>query len=203
MNFNRTEFWKDPDNSDQPQGIINICRPEFYLNLTGITGLIVDTLKKYVLFDDSIVELGCGTGRNLAGLKGAGFENLFGIDISEKAIQVGRDVFPLLENITIECSAVEDTIKKLSKCDCIFTQGFLQHLPPDIDWIHKTMTMKARKVIMIIENERPHGERSWARDYKKIFMDLGWIEVDSKINTNQRGHSPTTALRVFCKQEIL
>jgi len=145
----------------------------------------------------SYVEIGCGTGRNLAGLKAKGFKKLSGIKISEKAIQVGRAAFPLLEGIPIECEAIEDVISQLPKVDCIFTQGVLQHLSPDTDWVHKTMTKKARKVIMVIENEQPHGIRSWARDYSKIFTDLGWTEVESKTNTRQPGHAPTTALRVF------
>ena len=199
MEFDRKEFWRNPDESDQPEGIVRICRPEFYLNLNGITNLIVTTLTKYLSPQDSIVELGCGTGRNLSGLKAGGFKNLSGIEISEKAIQVGRSAFPLLEDVTIECAPVEDAIKNLVKTDCIFTQGLLQHLSPDTDWIHKAITKKARKIIMIIENEQPHGIRSWARDYKKIFTDLGWEEVECKTNTRQPGHAPTTALRVFSK----
>jgi SAM-dependent methyltransferase len=199
MTFNRHEFWKDPDASSATQDIKDICRPEYYLHLDGITNLIVNALRPILDDKDTIVELGCGTGRNLAGLKKAGFKNLSGVEINAHAIEIGRKAFAYLVGVPIICSPVEDAINDLPETDCIFTQGFLQHLSPDTDWVHKVMTEKARKYIMVIENEQPFGERSWARNYNKVFTNLGWQEVENKSNTRLPGHAPTSTLRLFKK----
>jgi SAM-dependent methyltransferase len=198
MTFDRHAFWRNPDASNQPEGIKGICKPQFYLDLHDITLLIVDTLKRHLDNKDSIMELGAGTGRNLAGLKFAGFTKVKGIEINPEAIELGRKSFEL-GDVEIMCDTVEDAIDKMSKFDCIFTQGLLQHLSPDTDWIHKKIAGKANKLIVTIENEQPVGVRSWARNYKDIFEGLGWHEVECKDNTGCKGHAPTTTVRVFKK----
>ena len=192
--FDRYAFWKNPGFSNEPQYIKDMCVPEFYLGLGEITDLVVETLSKYLGFEDSILELGCGTGRNLAGLKSAGFKNLSGIEINMDAIKLGVRSFDL-DGVKIKCSTVEEA--EFVRSDCIFTQGLLQHLPPESDLIHWVMSKKARKIIMVIENESPVGVRSWGRDYKDIFEGLGWKEVESLSNTGLYGHAPTTTMRVF------
>lgn len=195
--FNRYAFWKNPENSNQSQDIIRICKPEYYLDLHGITTLIVSTLKKYLNSEDSIYELGCGTGRNLVGLWEAGFKNVSGVEINKNAVILGKKTFPNLKNIDIKIGTVEDTIKNISQFDCIFTQGLLQHIPPEFDWIHKEIVEKAKKIIMVIENEKPQGIRSWQRNYNDIFTSFGLTELEAFSNTKLKGHSQNTFVRVF------
>jgi SAM-dependent methyltransferase len=197
VEFDRHSFWKNPEKSGQASSTIEICKPEYYLDLDGITNLIVTTLKKYLNFEDNIYELGCGTGRNLAGLKEAGFNNVSGVEINKDAVELGRKTFPYLKGIDIEVGTVEDVIKSIPEQDCIFTQGILQHLPYETDWIHKEMLNKSKKIIMVIENEKPQGIRSWSRNYKDVFVSLGLEEIESHCKTGLKGHSNDTFVRVF------
>jgi len=197
MIFDRHAFWRDPEASDQPSGIKRICKPEFYLPLHSVTALIVGVLEKYLNKEDSILELGAGTGRNLAGLKEAGFTRLAGIEINPDAIQLGRSTFQALDGVDIQCDTVENVILNISHYDCIFTQGLFQHLSPDTDWVHYEVASRTDKLIMTIENEVPIGIRSWKRNYKDIFEGLGWNEVESRSNTGCYGHANTTFVRVF------
>jgi len=199
MTFDRHAFWRNPDDSDEPEGIKMVCRPEWYLGLHSITTLIVSTLSRYLKKDSSIIELGAGTGRNLAGLRVAGYTRLAGIEINPDAINVGRSQFQALDGVAITCDTVESAIKTMAHYDCIFTQGLLQHLSPDVDWVHEVIAEKADKLIVVIENEEPVGIRSWARNYKDVFEGLGWCEVESSANTGCYGHAPTTIVRVFEK----
>jgi SAM-dependent methyltransferase len=195
--FDRHDFWKNPDKSNQSEAVKKICKPDYYLDLDGITNLIVNTLKKYLEFEDTIYELGCGTGRNLAGLKEAGFKNLSGVEINKDAVELGRKTFSYLKGIPVTVGTVEDTIKSIPQQDCIFTQGILQHLPYDTDWIHQEMINKSKKIIMVIENEKPQGVRSWARNYNDVFTKLGLKEIESHSKTGLKGHSNDTFIRIF------
>ena len=197
MIFDRHSFWRNPEKSDQSADVIAICKPEYYLNLNGITNLIIKTLEKYLEYEDSILEIGSGTGRNLAGLWKAGYKNLSGIEINKKAIELGIENFPELTNIEITCTPIEDTLKKINPVSCIFTQGILQHLPPETDWIHQEMVNKSNKIIMTIENENPKGIRSWQRNYHDVFIKFGLKEIETIRNTGLKGHSQDTIVRVF------
>ena len=76
--------------------------------------------------DASIIELGCGSGRNLALLKEMGFTNLRGVDFSPTqvayCVKSGFD-------------AVEMNIAKLrfseASFDLVYTNSVLLHVPPD------------------------------------------------------------------------
>jgi SAM-dependent methyltransferase len=194
MTFDRRSFWTHPDKSDRPEWEISVCRPEFYLDLDEVTKLVVDTLSRYATPDCSILEIGSGTGRNLAGLKQAGFPNVAGVEISQHAINVGSERFG---EFPVVCAPIEDVVKDLPEYDVIYTQGCYQHLSPDVDWVFPEIAKKARKYLMTIENEQARGERSWRRDYKAIFEALGWQEVEWRPCGNVHPYPPTTILRVF------
>lgn len=197
MKFDRLEYWKNPADKSVPRELRLDGSPEFYLKLDGITDLVVSMLEKYLTPEQSILELGSGTGRNLAGLKRNGFVDVAGIELNERAVALGLQHFPELADVPVKIGAVESALKRHAKVDCIFTQGLLQHLPPDLDWIFATIAKKANCLVMVIENEWPSGLRSWARDYKTIFEGLGWVQVEARVNTGLKGHVPTTALRIF------
>jgi SAM-dependent methyltransferase len=155
---------------------------------------------KYLPLDASIIELGCGTGRNLAGLKAVGFSNLYGVEINADAIKLGRESFPLLEGIDILCSSIEDAINDLPEADCYYTQGVLMHLPPTSDWVHEVIARKAQKLIMTSENEDHGYVIAWARDYGKIFQGFGWIELERE-KCGKWGDLPDTTIRHVLKKE--
>jgi SAM-dependent methyltransferase len=201
MPINFQEFWRNPDGKQlEDGGLKSITRPEFFINLKGVTAMVTTTMLKYLHLDASIIELGCGTGRNLAGLKEVGFTNLFGVEINQHAIDLGRKSFPALEGIEILCGAIEDVINDLPEADCYFTQGVLMHLPPTSDWIHEVISRKARKLIMTSENEDHGYNIAWARDYGKIFQKLGWIELERE-KCGKWGDLPDTTIRHVLKKE--
>lgn len=177
--FDPREFWIDPDASDQAPEVREICRPQFYLGLHNVTDLVVSTMLKHVGKYESILELGCGTGRNLAGLYRAGYNKLYGIEINKRAVDEGKIVFPELKHIPVMYSAIEDEINNWYGLDCLFTQGVLMHLAPASEWIFQQMVIIAKRHIITIENETDGSDRAWARNYKDIFTGFGWSEVES------------------------
>ena len=200
-NFNRIEFWLDPINSRASDALKPNCRPEFYLDLVNVTTLIVSTLERYAKKTDSILEIGCGTGRNLVALKKAGFENVSGIEISPKTVAVGQATFPEYANIPVTIAPVEDVIESIEPVDVIYTQGCLMHLPFELDWVLERISQKARKVILTNEGELTRGGsiHAWLRDYRVAFESLGWIQVEMETGEKYPPLLPTTIKRVFLR----
>jgi SAM-dependent methyltransferase len=204
MKFDRHAFWKNPGapaNVDAySEAVIARCRPEFYLDLVNVTRLVVETVKKYAIPAMSITELGCGTGRNLVGLYKAGFEEVFGVELSQDAFDLGMKTFPELAKIMCLIAPVENVIKNLPEFDVIFTQGLLMLLPPDLEWVISEMAAKARFMIFTIEGERPPSFHAWPHDYQQIIeADGKWEQVEVHTCEDWEPLPKTTVLRVFLR----
>lgn len=142
------------------------------------------------------MELGCGAGRNLAGLKKAGFKNLAGIEINEKALELGRKTFDLA-GIELTCSAIEDAL--IPEVDCIYTHGVLMHLPPESEGVFETIANKAKSFILTVENESITGNLQWPRNYEKIFTAFGWRQLHTYSTENWPPNSRFNILRMFTR----
>jgi 2-polyprenyl-3-methyl-5-hydroxy-6-metoxy-1,4-benzoquinol methylase len=195
--FNRQEFWRDPEASSFDQ-LIPTCRPEFYLDLPNVTKLVVNTIVEHCSRDMEILEIGCGTGRNLIGLMAAGFENLSGIEISQRAVDIGQVAWPEYKKIDVTVAAIEDVARDLAEYDVIFTQGCLMHLPHDLDWIIQIIKKKAQNLILTNEGEPRQGVHAWARDYRQYIEQGGiWSQVEMEIGSKYPPLPPSTIKRVF------
>jgi len=202
--FDRIKFWMDPTTSGAPEKRIKRCRPEFYLNLDNVSKLVVSTLKRYITKKDTILEIGCGTGRNLVALRAAGYKKLCGIEISPKTVEVGRKHFPEYEKIQLLIGPAEKMIDEVGDFDVIFTSGLLMHIPPEHEWLFERISQKARKLIMVNEGESPRApsDHAWNRNYQVIFEKLGWTQVEIETGDHYPPLPATTIKRVFIRNEL-
>lgn len=122
-------------------------------DLTHRSEFLYSVIKKYAFFDDTILEVGCGDGRNVEYLKKHGFINVTGIDKS-----LG--------------TAIEDV--PLEMYDIIFTMSTL-FLIKDESVFEKIAKM-VDQFIITIEGETTKGEVI-GRDYQKVFEPLGFRQV--------------------------
>jgi len=191
------DFWRNPypDLIDK-QHPFEWYKPEFYARLTRQAYLIVDELEKILPKDASILELGCGAGRNLDALKKAGFTNLAGIEINKNALELGRNTFDL-SGIKLTCSAIEDA--HIPEVDCIYTHGVYMHLPPESEGVFETIANKAMLFILTVENESINGRLQWPRNYEKVFGAFGWRQLHSYSTENWPPNSRFNILRLFAK----
>lgn len=198
--FKRHEFWKDPASSGYPEFAVAHCKPEFYLDLVNITRLMVDTVLKYANPKMSVLELGCGTGRNLAGLYQAGFRKLAGVEINQTAVDLGMTNFPELAKVKITVAPVEDVIKTLPQYDVIMTQGFLMHLPPELTWVIEEIRDKAKHMILLNEGERLASFHAWPHDYQALMETGGkWQQAETHSDEAYEPLPKTTIKRVFLR----
>ena len=153
-----------------------------YIDHPALTAAVVDAIRVVASSTDSILELGCSVGRNLAALKQNGFKDLQGIEINPEAVHLGRDVFDL-KDITIHVGSIEKLISIGTPVDVIFTQSVFMHLPPSSDWIYSLVASKARKAVITTEVEYRSDQLVWRRDYRVIFEGLGMKQINlNKIN---------------------
>jgi len=182
-------YWKNPDKRNDPRD---------YLKGEERTAHLVGVIKKIAAPSDSILEIGCNVGRNLAGLKAAGYTALFGIEINKNAVNILRKKHPELSTNLIYCNSVEDVIKKLNTIDIIYTMAVLEHIHPDVEkLVFAEMVRVAKKFIVIIEDETFKSSRHFPRDYKKIFTTLGCRETSAEKCTGIKGLGSGYVCRVF------
>ena len=187
-------YWKQPwDGSNLPQG---------YLNGEAKSKFLGEIIKRYAAPDAKILEIGCNVGRNLNYLFSSGFYRIYGIEISENAVDLLKRSFPeMAENVEIYNMAVEEKIKDFqdNEFDTVFTMAVLEHIHPESKWIFPEMVRIAKDYLVIIENERRRSWRHFPRNYRKIFEPLGTTQVEQINCCDVHKLSKSYVARVFKK----
>lgn len=195
MTIDTRKFWRNPTyDAIDNRSRFAWYQPEFYLSLYFQTGLIVDELSKHLDRNASILELGCGGGRNLFALKQAGFTRLSGIEINPDAILLGKQRNNM-SGIDMICSAIEDA--DIPEVDCIFTHGVLMHLPPESEFVFQSIAKQAGRLIMTVENEVDNGKLKWPRSYERVFPD--WQQTDWYSTEHWPPNTKANIARIFKK----
>ena len=184
-------FWIDPDAGvkEKIDGLPAVfpsyaecCKQEWYVGLHEVSDYIVGLITHHWPTSISILELGCGPGRNIAALVAAGFSDVLGIEISPRGRALARQYFPGVAERYI-LGPIEKVLPDCPDVDLIFTSGVLMHLPPESEFVFPLMAKKARLGIMTNEVEGNRGSGNWhpdlrfIRNYKEIFESLGWEMV--------------------------
>ena len=132
--------------------------------------------------NNSIFEIGCNCCRNLNYLYQRKYKLLTGIEISKKALDLQKEIFPELKAILIN-SSIEDYILKINdkEFETVFTMAVLQHIHIDSNWIFEHIARITKHRIIIIELE--------VRDYNKIFSKFGFKRIKYSIPKNVYGLS--------------
>lgn len=115
---------------------------------------LLEIFSEYVDKKDSILELGCSAGRNLKYLEDAGYKNLTGLEMSEKAV---RDF-----QYKLVFGRFEDKVKRLKKYDVIFSMSFLQEFENNLPEI-AALPSKVKKYLITIDDH----------DFEKILIENG------------------------------
>ena len=147
-----------------------------------------------------ILEIGCNVGRNLNYLFEKGYQNIFGIEISQKAVNLMREYYPdMSKHVTIFHGSVEDEIIKLrdNQFDLTFSNAVLMHIHPSSNSIFKEISRISSKYIRTMEVENLYYYGVFPRDYKTIFEQLGWKMLKQEINNWE--NEPEYLMRVFEK----
>ena len=159
----------------------------FYKKYLGVSRLAMNKTFLTGLEINSILEIGCNIGNQLAMLQSQRYKNLYGIEINEQAIETAKKY---TKNINIIYGSGFDIPFKDSYFDLVFTAGVLIHIhPKDIKNFMKEIYRVSRKYIWGYEYYAPthqeiiyrgHRNRHWkgnfAKMYRKLFPNLSLVK---------------------------
>lgn len=128
--------------------------------------------------DMKILEIGCNIGAQLTGLQKLGFTNLTGIEISEKALELGKQIN---KGINFMKESALDIPFKENYFDIVFTSGVLIHISPDdLGKVIDEMYRASKKFIWCYEyfsencqeiEYRGNKNLLWKNNFMKLFLD--------------------------------
>ena len=160
-------------------------------------------LDRTVGSDAAVLELGCSSGRHLAHLADAGYDDLTGIEINGDAFDVMTEHYPdLAATGTFYHDAIENVVEGFGddEFDAVYSVETLQHLHPEAEWVYAELARIAADVLVTVEIESEVGGSDgraagadddcpdvnyvdedvplYYRDWGKIFTDRGLTQVD-------------------------
>lgn len=131
----------------------------------------------------SILEVGCGFGRNIKFLQDNNINaKLTGIDISHKMIKLAKK-FVKSSNVTFKIAEATHLPFRDREFELVFTHGVFMHIPPtDIEGAIREIVRVAKKYIILIEQNYGGNEYTFIHSYKKLFKKLPVDIVEYKNN---------------------
>lgn len=125
---------------------------------------------------ESVLELGCGSGRNLFFIKEANPQvTVLGIDINEFAVKRAREQIADSQNIKVQSIYELDDFADDS-VDAAFTSGVLMHVPKDkIEYVIRQMHRISKKYVYHFELHGPEHNfdyHRYPRDYLSLYKKL-------------------------------
>lgn len=126
---------------------------------------------------ESILEVGCGFGRNLRWLVSQGLNpaKLSGVDISPRLLSLAVKQLP--KTVRLQQANVLKLPFSQRQFDLVFTHGLLMHLSPrQLARALTELTRVSKKHLILIEEIRSRPRQlnyfTWAHDYDKIIKAL-------------------------------
>ncbi len=139
------------------------------------------SFKEFVPITSSILDVGCGYGRLCHELNELGYQNVVGIDMSDKMIQEGRNLFPHLD---LKCFVSQDIPVKDSSFDVVIMFAVLTCIPTDQrqrDLINSVMrVLKPNGLIHLSDYFLQDDQRNKVRydAYNKKYNVYGVFELE-------------------------
>jgi SAM-dependent methyltransferase len=168
-------FWATLELGDDPNA------PNGYAaKRTEIVDLLHDLWRPDVTQADTVLEVGCNAGANLARLRELGYSSLSGVEINPVAIAELRRAFPeLAQAAIVHRGRVEDVLPTLDTggIDVVFAMAVLHHIHPSSRWVFSEMVRIARRHICVMEPEQVVSHYVFCRDYQRVFEGLGCRQV--------------------------
>ncbi|WP_115862541.1 class I SAM-dependent methyltransferase [Halorussus litoreus] len=181
-------YWADRSEEFSPAYYADIGPNEVTERLTAIFDHYVDR-------DAAILEVGCSSGRHLAGLLDERYENLTGIDINDESFDVMADHYPrLAETGRFHTGAIEDLVPEMpdDEFDVVYSVETLQHVHPDNAWAFEELARVSSDLLITAENEGNSPRRGregrevscvhddfplYHRNWKEVFSSLGLAQL--------------------------
>jgi cyclopropane fatty-acyl-phospholipid synthase-like methyltransferase len=189
------KYWTNPpDKNTTDKYIIHTERSEFLYNV----------IQKYIKKDSNIIEYGCNCGRNLNYLFEKGHTNLTGIELNQDAIKLmQKEYAEMSEAIKICNGTIESFVDEFSEneFDLGISMLVFNHIHPDSNWIFEKIA-HACKMLVTIESEDKDGSRTFKRNYKDVFEQYNFSQVEELSCSEESGLSSKYIVRILKKNIV-
>ena len=164
-----------------------------YLGYFGLTRTAMnERFLKDIPKDSSILEVGCGSGCELAILRDMGFTNLKGVDLNPRAVEFCWD-----KGLDVLLADAGSLPFDGSSFDLVMTNGLLIHIPLEkLSVVMGEIVNVSRKYVMGFEYWRKHfrmlpyhgrDDEMWAGPYMDEYLKMGLEKVDSEFYAYKDG----------------
>lgn len=152
---------------------------QFYKEQYGVTRTEMNKefLSKFVDKNAKILEIGCNVGNQLRLLQSMGYNNLYGIELQDYAVEKAKE---LTEGINIIKGTGDDIPFRDGYFDLVFTSGVLIHInPKNIKNVLEEIYRCSNKYIWGFEyysdnyeeiNYRGNDDLLWKTDFSKLYL---------------------------------
>lgn len=172
------KYWQNPsDEGNKPQQYTG----EGYSTSSSDnlrTENLVKIINKLGIKNPSILEVGCNVGRNLNGLRKAGYEKLHAIEINDNAINLMKNFFPETYKLTkISIGPAQEVLKKFSnkQFDVVYSMAVLQHIPDeDISVVINEISRISKAYLISYETETYSSWKHFPRSYKILYKKFNF-----------------------------
>lgn len=176
------EYFKNPPKeSIEGLNVSPLRYSEEKLNIRS--KFIHDLLMRLVDKSSSVIELGCGIGRNINYLYEKGFTNVNGLDINEEAIRMAPTIYPSLKKIhkNLSIGSLEDSLSDYrdEEFEVTFTMCCLMHIHKQVEReVFQSIGRITNKYLITMEIEESIHPTHFPRNYNKVFQDLGFVLLE-------------------------
>jgi SAM-dependent methyltransferase len=126
----------------------------------------------------TVLDFGCNAGRVLHRFVEDGYQGV-GVEISEKAVSMGKKTFPSLQKATFWIDDGPAALKNVEQgsIDLVYSCSALRHVAPEkIDDVLAEFARIQPSYILTVEDEASSDHHSFPHDYRGKLRALGFVE---------------------------
>jgi SAM-dependent methyltransferase len=155
------------------------CDPSDFKTIDPHSQILVDqVLARAQSKDDKFLDIGCNCGRFMDAIANKGYKNLYGVDISQKALNYMPEWFPALKDVAkVECDVFQRYLlnRKTQEFDITYSHGAtLELVHPSFPLIKEVCRVTKNYVVLVINENQNRYPRFW--EYE--FMRQGFVPVE-------------------------
>jgi hypothetical protein len=192
------KYWTNPPSKNTTDKyIVHTERSEF----------LYKVIQPHIAKSFNIIEYGCNCGRNLNYLFEKGYKNLSGIELNSDAIKLmQKEYAEMAKSINIMHGTIEHFVSGVTgftenEFDLGFSMAVFNHIHPDSDWIFEKIAY-ACKMLVVIEIETKDGSRTFKRNYKDVFEQYNFTQIEEYNCTKEFGLPEEYITRIFKKNIV-
>jgi SAM-dependent methyltransferase len=150
--------------------------------------------------NESILDIGCSTGRDLSHLYNLGYHNLWGIDPNKEAV---TDITKFHPELSGEIKTFAEPVEKVitdfdtNRFGTIYTNGTLCVIHPEsAELVFDQISNICRNILITVEKENVLRTYQFSRNYREIFEKRGFTQIKHWEGCNE-GLFTHRKIRVF------